>query len=215
MSKTDDSKEWYFRNLPHWQPPDAVLFITACLDGALPKHRVQEIKDERNLVIERLKKEGHSENTIKAWLAGNHDDYFGKYDSLLDGSDHGPHYLKQPELAQIVMDSLLHFHGSRYKLICFTIMSNHIHVVWYQFNSPLFRVMQSFKQFTSKRINQLLNRTGTFWQAETWDRNIRDRRELAIKIAYTLNNPVKAGLVKHWSEWPFSWLNPEFKHWML
>jgi putative transposase len=32
----------------------------------------------------------------------------------------------------------------------------------------------------------------------------RDEKEHRV-IAYVLNNPVKAGLVKDWREWPWSW----------
>jgi len=27
---------------------------------------------------------------------------------------------------------------------------------------------------------------------------------------YVLNNPVKAGLVKNWKDWPATYLNPDF-----
>ncbi len=205
--------EWYSRNLPHWQPPNAVLFVTTCLDGALPKHRIEEIKAEQEKDICRLHKKDWPYNKMKLWLSSHHDHYFGKYDALLDNPDIGPQWLKDPAAAEIIVKSLLHFHGQHYKLICFTIMSNHIHIVWYKLDRILWRIMQSFKQYTSKRINRLIGQTGTLWQAENWDCNIRNRQELLNKIRYTLNNPVKAGIVDHWKEYPHNWLNPEFAHW--
>lgn len=32
-------------------------------------------------------------------------------------------------------------------------------------------------------------------------------------IKYILNNPVKAGLVKEWTDWKFTYINPEFGSW--
>ena len=27
---------------------------------------------------------------------------------------------------------------------------------------------------------------------------------------YVVNNPVKAGLVNRWSDWPYTWVHPEY-----
>lgn len=41
------------------------------------------------------------------------------------------------------------------------------------------------------------------WQRYLYDRVIREDRELALTVRYLLANPVRAGLVKHPSEYPF------------
>ncbi|PAU94971.1 hypothetical protein CK503_05765 [Aliifodinibius salipaludis] len=38
---------FYRRNLPHWQPPEAQYFITFRLAGSLPKEATQKIKSQR------------------------------------------------------------------------------------------------------------------------------------------------------------------------
>ena len=43
------------------------------------------------------------------------------------------------------------------------------------------------------------------WQRESYDHRVRNARELAIAIAYTLNNPMRAGLVTEWQLWPYSY----------
>ena len=65
--------------------------------------------------------------------------------------------------------------------------------------------MHSFKRFTARLANQLLVRSGSFWQHESYGHVIRDQAEYERIIRYVLLNPVKAGLVEHWRDWPYSW----------
>ncbi len=71
--------------------------------------------------------------------------------------------------------------------------------------------MHSLKRYTGYRANRILNREGSFWQREYTDRLIRDEEDLAYHIHYTLQNPVKANLVKHWKEWPYLYLNKKYE----
>ena len=204
-------KEFYRKNLPHWQPKDAVFFITARLSGSLPKDVVLSLQQERKLAIEQLKKKDLSEKELDEALMKSHDLYFGKFDDLLDNSTTGPHWLKQDNIAQIWTDALKYFDGERYKLICSTVMSNHVHFIFYKLTQSLMRTMQSVKRHSAREGNKALNQTGNFWQHESFDRVIRDRIELQAKINYTLNNPVKIGLVNHWSEWKHNYIHPNFE----
>ncbi len=43
---------------------------------------------------------------------------------------------------------------------------------------------------------------------ESYDHVIRTADELERTIQYVLNNPVKAGLVASWEEWPWSYIKP-------
>jgi putative DNA methylase len=66
-------------------------------------------------------------------------------------------------------------------------------------------IMHSLKRYTARESNRLLKRQGAFWQAESYDRYIRSNEEWERTIRYVLANPVKAGLVNDWREWPWSW----------
>jgi putative transposase len=66
-------------------------------------------------------------------------------------------------------------------------------------------IMHSVKRQTANQCNKLLNRTGSFWEPESYDRYVRDHEEWRRMVNYTLNNPVKARLVDEWSQWPWSW----------
>lgn len=69
--------------------------------------------------------------------------------------------------------------------------------------------MQSLKGYTAHEANKILNRTGQFWEEESYDHEVRNDEELDRIVKYVLNNPVKAGLVKDWREWQWSWLREE------
>jgi len=44
----------------------------------------------------------------------------------------------------------------------------------------------------------------SFWQKRYYDRNVRDGRELTVKLRYLHRNPVKRGLVSNPQDWPWS-----------
>jgi REP element-mobilizing transposase RayT len=63
--------------------------------------------------------------------------------------------------------------------------------------------MRSLKRHTAKEINILLERDGTFWQPQYHDHAIRKDEDLNEVVLYTLHNPVRAGLVKDFRDYPF------------
>ncbi len=42
------------------------------------------------------------------------------------------------------------------------------------------------------------------WQTGWFDHIIRDDESIERYVSYTLANPVRAGLVDHWDQWPYS-----------
>jgi REP element-mobilizing transposase RayT len=64
--------------------------------------------------------------------------------------------------------------------------------------------MQWLKAATARRANGMLHLSGTFWQAESYDRWVRSKREWTKIVRYVEWNPVKAGLVKGIEDWPWS-----------
>ena len=104
-------------------------------------------------------------------------------------------------------------------------MSNHVHVVFKPFldekslsvkadaerlsyestEPPLAVIMHSLKSYTANEANKILKRSGAFWETESYDHVVKDEQEYHRVVAYVLNNPVKAGLVREWREWPWSW----------
>jgi putative DNA methylase len=64
--------------------------------------------------------------------------------------------------------------------------------------------MQAHKSFTAHEANKLLDRKGSFWMAEYYDREIRNEEHFYKALRYIENNPVKAKLCANPSDWHFS-----------
>jgi REP-associated tyrosine transposase len=66
--------------------------------------------------------------------------------------------------------------------------------------------MHSLKLYTAREANKVLQRSGTFWEHESFDHYIRNEAEWKRTVKYVLENPVKAGLVRTWQDWPWNYL---------
>jgi len=58
----------------------------------------------------------------------------------------------------------------------------------------------------ARYINKHLNRSGTFWQSESYDIYIRNEKMLNNVISYVLMNPVNARLCDRWEEYAGNYL---------
>ena len=117
-------------------------------------------------------------------------------------SGYGACWLRDSGVAQLVEDALLHFDGARYNLLAWTVMPNHVHALLEALDGfPLDGVIHSWKSFSAKRANRILEREGRFWAPDYFDRRIRDDAHFAGAVRYIEQNPVKAGLVESASDW--------------
>lgn len=148
--------------------------------------------------------------------------YLKKFDDMLDGNTNGPMWLSRYEVASKVNESLYEHDGKGYDLLAHTIMPNHVHLVFEHaihgssqsvvsgqseaaVSISVMDLLRLIKGSSARYCNDLLRRSGAFWQHESYDHVIRDNEELVRTILYVLNNPVKVGLVKSWKEWPWSY----------
>jgi putative DNA methylase len=117
----------------------------------------------------------------------------------------GPRWLSDPRVAEMVRDAILYGASGRnmYELHAWVVMPNHVHVLLSS-QLPLSRTLQWLKRTTALRANQILARSGSFWQPESYDHVIRSDREFKETIRYIETNPVSAGLAKSEDEWPWS-----------
>lgn len=127
-----------------------------------------------------------------------------RVDRYLD-SGYGSCALRNKRVARMVQTALLHFDTVRYWLSAWVVMPNHVHVLLTP-NSQwsLSKIMKNMKSYTAHEANKLLGRVGPFWMEDYFDRYIRNAKHFSNAIRYIENNPVKAGLVKKPSDWPFS-----------
>jgi len=72
-----------------------------------------------------------------------------------------------------------------------------------KFFGTLSGLMHRLKGYSSKKIKSLLKYQGRIWQEQYHDHAIRKDEVLADVITYCLNNPVRAGLVRDFHEYPY------------
>ena len=201
--KTSFSK----RHLPHIYIPNSSYFITFRLAGSLPEAVLHKYKVMNRLAIQQIKISIADEKERERLINIQNDRYFIKIDKILDKCRFGDKYLMIEEIANIAASALKFYDKKEYKLLCYTIMPNHIHTVFTleECSRPLSKIMQSLKGFTAYKANIILKRKGVFWQDESYDHIIRDVRDLRKKIYYVINNPVKAGLCGCSEDWPWTY----------
>jgi putative transposase len=83
------------------------------------------------------------------------------------------------------------------------VMPDHLHFVAGLKSSSLAQIMRSLKSHTAKKINMLLVKEGPFWQPQYHDYAVRKDEDLNEVVLYTLHNPVRAGLVNDFRDYPF------------
>jgi putative transposase len=201
---------FYRRRLPHYQPPGATLFTTFRLAESLPQAAIERLVEEAKQIEKRLAQitdpRERARQTDRAQRR-----LFGKWDKLLDTSTTGPHWLKQAKIASRVAENLYYSDQKAYDLHAYCIMPNHAHLVYQPLVKPdgsyhaRSAIMHSLKRHTAKECNQLLGRTGEFWQHENYDHVIRDEAEWQRVIRSVIGNPVSAGLVEQSTNWKWSY----------
>ena len=68
--------------------------------------------------------------------------------------------------------------------------------------------MDAIKGASAHKVNRALGRKGRVWQPESFDNVLRSSENLDATMGYLLENPVRAGLVKEWTVYPWLWKKP-------
>jgi hypothetical protein len=165
------SKEYYKRKLPHIQPEGATFFVTFRLFGSIPYAALQKLKQEYEIRKSRISSSKSSfEETL---LNDEKQRYFTEYDRLLDTIKEGPMHLSNSRVANIVAKELYQFDGEYYDLVCFCIMSNHVHmlidtsiqlpkeeILTSDSYIQLDQIMKNIKGRSAMKANKAIGRTG-------------------------------------------------------
>ncbi len=181
--------------LPHWELSGATHAITFRLADSLPQEKLEAWDKERTMLESKAQKIGgillDSECERLAILRGQ------RIQHWLD-QGYGECVLRQPEIADLMQQTMIRCDGERYDLLAWCVMPNHVHVILRPFEGEtLGRILQSWKGGSTHRINPMLGRTGTLWMRESFDRLIRNREHLKNAVIDVMDNPKQAGL-RHW-----------------
>ena len=188
-------KHFHRRNLPHLYYNEGIYFVTYRLYNSIHPSELEKLQKIINSQYDEKKKK-----------------VFKKYDTLLDKPYNNVKYLLKSKIAEICKNSILYFNKKDIDVICFCVMPNHIHLVFELLSKDKLvgDIMASIKKYSAREANKALNRTGTFWQAESFDRLVRDEKELYNIIKYVLLNPVNAGLVNDYKDWQHTYCKKEY-----
>ena len=226
----ENGQNWYGRGfLPHYDAANKYQMITYRLADSLPKEVYGSISPPGSTGGSPVKNSGGSSvkpsfETKNATLERRK-----AIESLLD-KGYGSCILKNPKIAQIVIDNWQYFDGERYDLIAYVVMPNHVHLLIKTYEGwPLSKVVHSWKSFTAHEIKKVLDKedrmgggkdnTGEppvlpgegfpvkVWQIEYWDRFIRNEKHFNSALSYIFENPCKAGLCEKPEDWPWTSLN--------
>lgn len=111
----------------------------------------------------------------------------------------------------------------QFDLIAYGVMPDHYHVVLnVGATKTISQILHAVNSYSATLLNQAMGQALKIkvWEGHAWDEVIRDDDMLWQKIAYTLFNPWRAGLVSEpLTSYPFSdfgaWLQREGPEFML
>ncbi len=131
---------------------------------------------------------------------------FTTVDRLLDEARSGPLYLRQREIAAMVVETVVAYGGAlrQYDLHSYVIMPNHIHLLLTP-RVELRRLTEMVKSVTARWANELLGQPGApFWGERRCEHVVRDQHEFGRICQYIECNPVPVGMASEAADWPFS-----------
>ena len=191
--------------LPHWRVPGATYSVTFRLHDSMPLAALEDFRQRKKTLVKRLEdlvSQSGSRNSITA-LITIRSEIATLQEFALESALHAAHgecWLKNPVVAEMVLGALKFFDGNRYTLHAWSIMPNHVHVVLCPLgNHDLEKIIHSWKSFSAKKANEMLNRSGTFWQEEYYDHVVRDGEDFKHQIQYVLENPRKGNASGEWT----------------
>ena len=187
-------------SLPHWYRENATYAVTFRLEDSFPAKVLNSYRKEKEELQKRLAEaEETSDPTLVRDLHASLGRlYRDRIETVLD-EGMGESWMKNPEIAKTVADSLQHFAGKRYDLDAWCVMPNHVHaIISPREGHSLQDILRGIKRHSALEANRQLGREGEFWQKESYDHIIRDADDYQNQRDYILKNPKTAGL-KDWS----------------
>ena len=172
----------FYRRPPHVCETEPSAFLTWRLHDSLPSHQAFPLR------------------------AFNSGQAFATTDRLLDQAQGGSVYLRQPAVANMVVEALESAANvlGHCRLHAFVVMPNHVHLLATP-TVPLPELTESLRTLTAARVQAMLDLPeGPFWHEESYVRMVWYGREFEEIRNYIEENPVRAGLVGEAAEYLWS-----------
>lgn len=129
-------------------------------------------------------------------------------------------FLQSVQMSSLVVQILSEVRARLgFALVGYVVMPEHVHLLIDESGASPSKILQVFKQRVSRRIRarkrgkrgQMALPFGNaepafrrFWQRRYYDFNVRSKAKLKEKLQYMHANPVRARLVAHPGDWPWS-----------
>jgi putative transposase len=189
------------RRLPHWSQAGVMCFLTWRTIDSIPENVLRRWHAERDEWLRKHRIDPQSphwrqgfeqlDRSLRADFARTFSTHWHEH---LD-SCHGACVLRESDMAKIVTDSLHYGDGKAYDLEAFVVMPNHVHILAaFLDEQGMLDQCESWKHFTSVRINRVIGKRGRFWQQDGFDHLVRSMEHVEAFRRYIELNPQKAKL---------------------
>jgi len=114
-----------------------------------------------------------------------------------------------PEERSITLGAIRYWDTLKWTVYAAVALPDHVHILAQPLPKPeggvfnLTEILHSVKSFSSQKINQQRKESGSLWQAESFDRIVRDEAEFLEKWQYLRNNPLKTDLALYPEDYPW------------
>lgn len=197
FSKADSpTNKLKWGSLPHWYRDGATYAVTFRLADSFPKSVLHSYRKEKEEIQQRITdaEKQNDKRLVEKLRTQLGELYRNQIEAVLDEGQ-GEAWMKNPEIAAIVRDTLFHFDGDRYDLGAWCVMPNHVHIILKpRGDHSLSDILQSIKRHSAREANKALGRSGDFWQKESYDHIIQDADNYWNQKDYVLRNPKTACL---------------------
>jgi putative transposase len=200
----------YQRNLPHWRQEGVTYFVTFRLGDSIPEAVRARWEEEKALWLKAraITYDGERGRWQEAFARLSATEQFRfrqhfnrQVESCLDHGL-GECHLRAQECLDIVRAKIFADDGKRYHLGDLIIMPNHVHLLLTPVpGEELEMILKRMKGGSAAEYNRLLHRSGTFWQAESYDHIVRSLEQLQAFRKYIRENPMKAGITVASAAW--------------
>jgi REP element-mobilizing transposase RayT len=189
--KNHKTIQFYRKRLPHWEVAEGLYFVTIRQAGSIPPNGIKRLKE----LSEELQ---NTPNASDNWRQRK---VFSMLEKFLNASSKGD-LLKEP-YCNIVKDSIDRRNAAgKWRMVEYVIMHNHIHLFFQNNTAELSKVIKNFKRWTKTEFNRAIPNNKVDWQREWFDHWSRSADEDEKIIKYIRDNPVKAGFVRDYRDWP-------------
>ena len=188
--------EFWRNQLPHWEVESGTYFITIRCAGSLPKAVAERVATIHR-TLQAIEPASEEFRLLQR-------QYFLTTEKYLDAA-HGFCPFREAHCCDLAVKALQSLDQQGWQVLHYAIMPNHLHALFATTKEAngMKIVWQRWKGSTARAGNEILGRRGAFWQRDWFDRWMRDEAEMQKTIAYIRNNPVKAGLVQKWEDFPW------------